>query len=45
MGEMFTSENLTTKRPATGLTPMLWDSVIGKIATQNYSTDEMINLE
>jgi N,N'-diacetyllegionaminate synthase len=44
-GEIFTFDNLTTKRPATGLSPMLWDSVIGKAATRNYSTDEKINLE
>jgi N,N'-diacetyllegionaminate synthase len=44
-GEIFTFDNLTTKRPATGLSPMLWDSVIGKVATRNYSTDEKINLE
>jgi N,N'-diacetyllegionaminate synthase len=44
-GEIFTFDNLTTKRPASGLSPMLWDSVIGKVATRNYSTDEKINLE
>ncbi len=45
IGDLFTSENITTKRPATGLSPMLWDKIIGKTATRNYEIDEMISLE
>lgn len=45
IGDTFTSENLTTKRPATGISPMLWNSVIGKTATRDYENDEMISLE
>ena len=45
IGDTFTSENLTTKRPATGVSPMLWNSVIGKTANRNYEADEMITLE
>ncbi len=41
-GEVFTEENLTVKRPGTGLSPMLWDSVIGTRATRSYSIDEQI---
>ncbi len=41
-GEIFTTENITTKRPATGKSPMLWDSVIGTVATKNYQEDEII---
>lgn len=42
-GEVFTNDNITTKRPATGLSPMLWDSIIGKRATRDYSEDDMID--
>ena len=43
-GERFTEENLTTKRPASGLNPMLWDQVIGTMATREYQADECIVL-
>ena len=42
-GEEFTNNNLTAKRPGTGLSPMKWDEVIGKTATKNYSKDELID--
>ena len=41
-GEIFTVDNLTTKRPGTGISPMHWDDVIGRKATRNYSEDELI---
>lgn len=41
-GEIFTEENLTVKRPGTGLSPMRWYEVLGKRATRNYDQDEMI---
>ena len=41
-GEVFTNENLTCKRPFNGLSPMKWDSIIGKNATSNYEKDEHI---
>ena len=41
-GEIFTEENITTKRPANGLSPMLWDQVINKVATKNYQVDDLI---
>lgn len=42
-GEVFSNDNIAAKRPATGLSPMLWDSVIGKQATRNYGEDDMID--
>jgi N,N'-diacetyllegionaminate synthase len=41
-GELFTSDNLTAKRPGTGLSPMLWDDMIGKKAKRSYLPDELI---
>lgn len=41
-GTIFTSENITVKRPGNGISPMLWDSVIGTIATKDYFEDELI---
>lgn len=41
-GEVFTEENITTKRPATGISPMKWDEIINSIATCDYNTDDLI---
>ena len=41
-GEIFTEDNLTAKRPGTGISPMKWDKIIGKIAAKNYKKDELI---
>lgn len=43
-GQVFTEENLTVKRPGTGISPMRWDEVIGMTATRNYEEDEMIEI-
>lgn len=41
-GEVFSAENLTTKRPGNGLSPMKWDEVIGTTAQRDYTEDEQI---
>ena len=41
-GELLTEDNLTVKRPGTGLSPMLWNQVVGTVATRNYVVDETI---
>lgn len=43
-GDFFTEENLTIKRPGTGISPMKWDEAIGKVATKDYSTDDLIEI-
>jgi N,N'-diacetyllegionaminate synthase len=41
-GEPFTEENLTTKRPGTGISPMRWDEMIWQVAQKDYEKDELI---
>jgi N,N'-diacetyllegionaminate synthase len=43
-GEDFREDNLTVKRPGTGLSPMMWDNVIGKVAEKDYKEDEEIEI-
>jgi N,N'-diacetyllegionaminate synthase len=41
-GEMFNTENLTTKRPGDGISPMRLDEVLGKKAPRDFAVDELI---
>ncbi len=41
-GEIFSEENLATKRPAKGINPMRWDEIIGTVAQRDYKADELI---
>jgi N,N'-diacetyllegionaminate synthase len=43
-GEIFSESNVSVKRPGTGLSPMLWDKVLGSKAPRNFSPDELIEL-
>lgn len=43
-GDTFDDNNLTTKRPGNGISPMRWNEVIGCIADRDYKIDEMIEL-
>jgi len=43
-GEIFTEQNVTVKRPGTGISAMKWDSVIGQTAKQDFSEDQLIEL-
>ena len=44
-GELFSPENLAVKRPGTGISPMLWDEVIGCTASRSFGFDEEITLD
>ncbi|HLO44690.1 MAG TPA: N-acetylneuraminate synthase [Leadbetterella sp.] len=44
IGETLTEENITVKRPGNGISPMLWDTVIGQKAPRNFEEDELIIL-
>ena len=41
-GEPFTAENLTFKRPGTGITPFSYWDLLGKPADRDYKTDERV---
>ena len=41
-GEILSTVNLVVKRPGNGVSPMLWDRLIGQVATRTYLPDEMI---
>lgn len=43
-GEAFSDENLTVKRPGTGISPMRWDEVVGRCAPRAFDTDEEVML-
>jgi len=43
-GEQFAARNLATMRPGTGLSPMLWDQVVGRVARRDYEVGEAIEL-
>jgi N,N'-diacetyllegionaminate synthase len=41
-GEPFSEQNLTSKRPGTGISPMEWDDVIRSTAARDFEIDELI---
>lgn len=43
-GEAFTEQNITTKRPGTGISPMRWRQVLGQKATRDFTEDELIEV-
>jgi N,N'-diacetyllegionaminate synthase len=44
-GEVLTEENITTKRPGNGVSPMKWFEVLGTKAVRDFGEDELICLE
>lgn len=43
-GELLTEENVTTKRPGNGISPMNWDTVIGTKAVRDFAADDLIEV-
>ncbi len=43
-GELFCEDNITTKRPGSGLSPMRWYEVLGRPARRAFAPDEPIEL-
>lgn len=43
-GEVFTEDNITVKRPGSGISPMMWDSVIGCPSPRDFEPDSLICL-
>lgn len=43
-GELFSQDNLCTKRPGNGLSPMRWHTVLGQVACKDFAQDEQIKL-
>lgn len=43
-GELLTEENITVKRPGTGISPMRWEEVLGTAAVRDFQEDELIEL-
>jgi N,N'-diacetyllegionaminate synthase len=41
-GEIFCAQNITTKRPGTGISPMRWDEIVGQVARKNYCQSDLI---
>ncbi len=43
-GEILSEHNLTTKRPGSGINPMMWPQVMGTKAVKDFEKDELIEL-
>lgn len=43
-GEVLSGDNLTTKRPGNGISPMMWNRVAGTEAVKDFCEDELIEI-
>lgn len=43
-GDILTEDNLTVKRPGTGISPMQWEKVIGTKAIKDFSEEDLIEI-
>ncbi len=43
-GENFTEDNLSVKRPGTGISPLKWDELLGSEANKDFKADELISI-
>ena len=42
IGERFSADNMTAKRPGAGISPMRWDEVLRQVAQKDYEKDGLI---
>ena len=42
IGDLFSKDNLTTKRPGSGISPLMWDDLIGLKSKYIYEPDDLI---
>ena len=42
--ELFTTDNLCTKRPGNGINPMTWEEIIGTKSKRAFEKDELIEI-
>ncbi len=43
-GELLTEQNITVKRPGTGISPMRWEEVLGTKAIRNFEEEDLIEI-
>ena len=43
-GELLTEQNITVKRPGTGISPMRWEEVIGTKAIKDFQEEDLIEI-
>ena len=41
-GDVLSGNNLTVKRPGSGISPMRWDEIVGTVASRSYEKDDLI---
>lgn len=42
-GEVYTMDNIITKRPGNGINPMEWYNILGKVAEKDFQEDQLID--
>jgi len=43
-GEEFSENNLTVKRPGTGISPMKWDDIMNQKSKKYFNMDDLIDI-
>jgi N-acetylneuraminate synthase len=43
-GSVFTEDNITTKRPGIGISPIKWDEILGTVAFRDFNEDELVEV-
>ena len=44
VGDVLTVDNITTKRPGSGINPMRWNDILGTKAVRDFEEDELIEI-